>query len=229
MTYSEPMEAYVSARGRSIALTVLVILQLVVLALATVAWGAGVSMLDGDLAAAAGVFGTAAGLEILDLLLFIAATVVFLTWVHRSIANLPALGSMNCTFTPSGAVWSYFIPFVNLVRGHQVMATIWTESQPPAVNENGFYLPRKATIVHAWWALYLFSGIAGYIFGNSKPFGVEELRSLGSAQVVLHFIRITTALLFLIMVRGAQSRQDEQWQDLERRRNVPKPSADALR
>ena len=152
MTYSEPMEAYVSARGRSIALTVLVILQVVVLGLATVAWG-GVSMLDGDVVSAAGAFGTAGALEVLDFLLFIAATVVFLTWVHRSIANLPALGSMNCTFTPSGAVWSYFIPFVNLVRGHQVMATIWTESQPPAVNENGFYLPRKATIGHAWWAL----------------------------------------------------------------------------
>jgi hypothetical protein len=222
------MESYESARGRSIAITVLVILQLAVLGLATVAWGMGVSMLDGDLVAAAGVFGTAAGLEVLDLLLFLAATVVFCTWVYRSIANLPALGSMSCRFTPSGAVWSYFIPFVNLVRGHQVMATIWTESQPPAVNENGFYLPRKATIVHAWWALYLFSGVAGWIFSNSHP-NVDSLRSLGSAQVVLHFVRMTTALLFLIMIRGAQARQDEQWQDLERRRSVPQPTADALR
>lgn len=228
MTYSGSMEAYVSARGRSIAITVLVILQLVVLALATVAWGVGVSMLDGNLTAAAGVFGSAAALEVLDLLLFIAATVVFLTWVYRSIANLPGLGSMSCRFTPSGAVWSYFIPFVNLVRGHQVMATIWTESQPPAVNENGFYLPRKATIVHAWWALYLFSGLFGWISSNSHPH-LDELRALGSSQVFLHVIRMTTALLFLLMIRGAQARQDEQWQDLERRRNVPQPTADALR
>jgi Domain of unknown function (DUF4328) len=229
MTYSEPMESYVSARGRSIAITVLVILQLVVLALATVAWGAGVSMLDGDLASAAGVFGTAAGLEVLDLLIFIAATVVFLTWVHRSIANLPALGSMSCRFTPSGAVWSYFIPFVNLVRGHQVMATIWTESQPPAVNENGFYLPRKATLVHWWWGLYIFSGIAGMAAGKVKPLGIEELRSTAHSQLILHAIRIATALMFLFLVRGAQKRQDEQWQDLERRRNVPQPTAEALR
>jgi len=38
-----------------------------------------------------------------------------------------------------------------------------------------------------------------------------------------------TALLFILMIRGAQKRQDEQWQDLERRRNVPKPTAEALR
>ena len=169
-------------------------------------------------------------LETLDGLLFIAATVVFLTWVYRSIANLPALGSMSCRFSPSGAVWSYFIPFVNLVRGHQVMATIWQESQPPAVNENGFYLPRSATLVHWWWGLYLFTGVAGH-----RRDGPASVRRRGAAlarrrrRCGCTLLRMATALLFLLMVRGAQARQDEQWHDLERRRNVPQPSADALR
>ena len=189
----------------------------------------GVSALEGDLTRAAASFGVAAGLEIFDFLVFIAATIVFLTWVYQSIANLPALGSMSCRFTPGGAVWSWFIPFVNLVRGHQVMATIWQESQPPAVNENGFYLPRSATIVHWWWGLYLFTGVAGIVTNNSHPYGIEQLHSVASTQVALHLLRIATALLFLLMVRGAQQRQDEQWQDLERRRSVPKPSAEALR
>lgn len=229
MTYSEPMQAYVSARGRAIALTILTIVQLVLLVLATGAWAVGASALGGDLTSAAASFGLAAGLEVFDLLVFIAATVVFLTWVYRAIANLSPLGSMSCRFTPAGAVWSWFIPFVNLVRGHQVMATIWQESQPPAVNENGFYLPRKATIVHWWWGLYLFTGVVGIATQNSHPFGIEELRSLASSQIGLHFLRIATALLFLFMVRGAQKRQEEQWQDLERRRDVPQPSAEALR
>ncbi len=229
MTYTQPMEAYVSARGRSIAITVLVILQLVVMALATVAWGAGISQLADDLTGAAAAFGVAAGLETLDSLLFLAASIVFLTWVYRSIANLPALGSMSCRFTPSGAVWSFFIPFVNLVRGHQVMATIWTESQPPAVNENGFYLPRKTTLVNWWWGLYLFAGVVGVVLSASRPFGVDELRSFSSTQVVLHLLRMAVAAMFLLMVRAAQSRQDEMWQDLERQRNVPRPTADALR
>lgn len=229
MTYPQTMESYVSARGRAVAITVLTIAQLVVLTLATVAWAVGVSNLSGDLTGAAAAFSAAGGLEIFDSLLFLAATIVFLTWVYRSIANLPGLGSMSCIFSPAGAVWGFFIPFVNLVRGHQVMATIWRESQPPAVNEHGFYLPRKTTIVSWWWGLYLFAGVAGLATQNSRPFGVEELRSLATSQVVLHLIRMATALLFLLMVRGAQKRQDEQWQDLERRRNVPQPSAEALR
>lgn len=229
MTYAEPMESFASARGRSIALTVLVILQLVMLALATAAWGAGIGELGGDLTGAAAAFGTAAVFEMLHSLLFVASTVVFMTWVYRAIANLPALGSMSCRFTPSGAVWSFFIPFVNLVRGHQVMATIWQESQPPAFNEHGFYLPRKTTIVNWWWGLYLFAGVVGIVTSSSHPFGVEELRTLGSTQTVLNVVRIVDGLLFLFMIRGAQARQDEQWQDLERRRNVPQPKADALR
>jgi hypothetical protein len=223
------MESYVSARGRAIALNVLVIVQLVLLALATGAWALGSSALDGDLTSAAASFGVAAGIEIFDFLVFFAATVVFLTWVHRSIANLPALGSMSCIFTPAAAVWGWFIPFVNLVRGHQVMTTIWIESQPAPLDADGVMLQRNATIVHWWWGLYLFTGVAGIIAGKSHPFGIDELRSVASSQIWLHALRMTTAALFLFMVRGAQQRQDEQWQDLERRRNVPQPTADALR
>jgi hypothetical protein len=231
MTYAQnmPTESYQSARGRATAIKVLVILQIVMLACATFAWWSGASSLEGSMTGAAAAFTTAGVLESINGLLFLAATVVFLTWVYRSIANLQALGSMSCTFTPSGAVWSWFIPFVNLVRGHQVMATIWTESQPPVVNENGFYLPRKATVVHWWWGLYLFTAVAGVFGTNARPFGVEELRSLAETQVFLHLLRVAVAILFLLMISGAQQRQDEQWNDLERQRSVPKPSADFLR
>lgn len=229
MTYTEPMEKYVSARGQATALTVLVLLQLVMLALSAMWWAIGISHLGDDLTGAAAVFGTAMAIQSFDTLLFIAATVVFLTWVHRSIANLPALGSMSCRFTPSGAVWSYFIPIVNLVRGYQVMATIWQESQPPVVSENGFYLPRKATLVNWWWGLNLFTGFVGMVASAGRPHGVAELRSTATTLIVMLVLRIAVGVMFLLMIRGAQSRQDEMWQDLERRRNVPKPTAEALR
>ena len=97
------------------------------------------------------------------------------------------------------------------------------------MNGNGFYLPRSAALVNWWWGLYLVSCVVGVVASNTQPFGVEALRSMGSTQVVLHLVKLVTAVLFLLMIRGAQARQDEQWQDLERRRNVPQPSAEALR
>jgi len=223
------MGSYVSARGRSIAITVLVIVQLALLGLATIAWAIGAGMVERDSLGAVAAFGTAGALNGIDALVFTAATVVFLTWVYRAVANLPALGSMTCAFTPGGAVWAFFIPIVNLVWGHQVMATVWRESQPPAVNENGFYLPRKATLVHAWWTFYLVSIVVSIWLMFSQPSSVSGLSSFAASEVFLHLVRMTTALLFLIMIRAAQARQDEMWQDLERRRNVPQPTADALR
>jgi hypothetical protein len=229
MTYTEPMDAYRSARGRAIALGVLVVAQLGVHTLATCEWAAAAGALDDNLVAASASFRSAGLLDGVNLLLFFGASIVFMTWVYRSIANLPALGSMSCRFSPASAVWSYFIPLVNFVRGHQVMATIWKESQPPAVNESGFYLPRKTTLVNWWWGAYLFSAVAGMATTRAHPVGVESLHELATGQIVFHVMRMVGALLFLLMIQGAQKRQDEQCQDLERRRNVPQPTADALR
>ena len=226
MTYSQPVENYVSARGRAIAINVLMIVQLVTLSLAILLSFAGLSHLgegDGTMLTAAG------GLEGLGALLFLATLIVYMTWVYRSIANLPALGSMSCRFTPGGAVWSFFIPFVNLVRGHQVMSTIWQESQPPAVNENGFYLPRSTAIVGWWWGLVLLMRIAGSVIDRWTPVGIEDARSLIQWDIFVNLVKLAAGVLFLIMVRGAQKRQDAQWQDLQLRRQVPQPTADALR
>jgi hypothetical protein len=226
MTYSQPVDNYISARGRALAINILMILQLVLLGLTILLSVAGMEQLgsgEATLLTAAG------GLETLQGLLFLATLIVYMTWVYRSIANLPALGSMSCRFTPGGAVWSFFIPFVNLVRGHQVMATIWQESQPPAVNENGFYLPRSTAIVGWWWGMLLVMRIGGGFIDKWTPTGLDDARSLLQWDISINLVRMAAGVLFLIMVRRAQQRQDAQWQDLELRRSVPQPTADVLR
>jgi hypothetical protein len=232
MTYAQNMQpSFIAARGRTTAMTVLVIVQVVLLAIAAVAWLVGAASLDSDLTSAQTSFTAAAGLAGLDQLVFWSTAVVFLTWTYRATANLPALGSMSAKFTPGSAVWWYFIPFANLVQGHAVMANIWTESQPPAVNENGFYLPRKAMLVHWWWGLYLLTTFGAFFVGVSalgRP-SIDALRTVAHGQSIWLIVRAATALMFLFMIRGAQKRQEDQWQDLERRRTVPQPTAEALR
>jgi hypothetical protein len=154
-----------------------------------------------------------------------AADVVFLIWVYRAVANLPALGSPTCRFTPGSAVGSFFIPFVNLVVPYQVLATIWTESQPGLVSDEGYLLRRPTTLVNFWWALY----IVGCLIGGVMIALQDDLHSLLAAYVALYSVRITCGVLFVIMVRRADQRQHAQWEDLQRRAAVPQPTADALR
>ena len=171
MTYAQNMQGqgYISARGRATAIVVLVSIQLAVLVAVLGFSAASLSGSGVDLP----MLTIAGGLETFEMLLFLATFIVYMTWVYRSIANLPALGSMSCRFTPGGAVWSFFIPFVNLVRGHQVMATIWQESQPPAVGEKGFYLPRSTAIVGWWWGLLLAMRILGTVVERWNPSGIR--------------------------------------------------------
>lgn len=229
MTYSSSMSSYVSARGRATAIVVLVIVQLVLVALAMLGWGwAAATLSGGDRIGALSAIGLATVFLVLDVMVWIAATVVFLTWVYRAIANLPALESLSCRFAPSWAVWGFFIPFYNLVHIYQVMATIWTDSQPAVINENGYALPRRATLVGWWWGLQIGAGVLSWLM-PSHPHGLAEMREMAVWSVVQLALVLASGTLFLFMIRGAQRRQDEQALDLERRRNVPKPSADFLR
>jgi len=233
MTYAQNMNGYISARGRALALTILVSIQIVTLLAAAAAWASYASTLGHDLSGRMAAAAMATAIGSFDTLLFYAATVVFFTWVYRAMANLAPLGSMSTRFSPAIAVWAYIIPFVNFVWGHTVMATIWQESQPPAVTEDGVYTRRSTALVNWWWGLYL-GGIVLVLWTTvsalfTSPRSVDELHSFANNQILFMIIRAVTALLFILMIRGAQKRQDEQWQDLERRRNVPKPTAEALR
>src|SRR5438132_6114509 len=108
MTYAASMDKYVSARPRAIAIQVLVIIQLVMLALTALGWTMGLLAAGSDVGA--GIMGIALLTGQVEQLLWWAAFIVFMTWVHHAISNLSALGSLSCRFTPSDAVWSFFIP-----------------------------------------------------------------------------------------------------------------------
>jgi hypothetical protein len=162
--------------------------------------------------------------------LYLAAFVAFLCWVHRSISNLASLGS-PIAVSPSAAVWSFIIPFLNLVRPHQVMARIWTESQPTVANEDGYSLKQPTTIVTSWWTLVIITAVfTGFIEPRcSHPRSYADLQAMLVVAIVEFLLWLATGSVFIKMVRRCQQRQDEQWKDLELRRAAPQPDPNALR
>jgi Domain of unknown function (DUF4328) len=222
------MDQYRSGRGLALAAVILVGIQLFLDAASVVGWG----LLLGSTDAGSNVLTLfATGIAaVISVLLYIAALVVFMCWVYRATANLAALGSLNLRFKPSTAVWGFFIPILNIVRPHQVMSTIWIESQPAVVNEHGFALPRKATPVSVWWAAVIVGTvITRVIQATPDPTTFDAIHSLATLGIVEGTAWSIAGGLFIYMVWRAQQRQDAQWQDLELRRAVPQPKADALR
>jgi hypothetical protein len=156
----------------------------------------------------------------------ILAMILFLVWVHRATRNLIALGAKGRRlYTPEEAVWGFLVPIANLVRGRRVMVMLWTESQPRALDENGIPMRVKTTLVNWWWGLYLVWAI---VLGRLE-FGHGPLAEQLMRWALPFVVELTAALLFVRMLRATQARQDEQWDDLQRRAAPPQPTADALR
>ena len=55
--------------------------------------------------------------------------IVWLAWLRGAYRNLALVGSKRSRFTPRRAVGYWFMPFVNLVRGYQVMKDLWLRSE----------------------------------------------------------------------------------------------------
>lgn len=152
---------------------------------------------------------------------YIVAIVVFLVWVHRMYRNLPALGSTSTRFSPGGAVGSFFIPFVNLVRGYQVMAHLWLESQPePATLPDGQVLRRSAALVGWWWGFHLGGNLTARLATGTATTVEAWVQESWMASLWLLVLGVG-GVLFLRVVRGVARRQRDQWDDIVRRQPQP--------
>ena len=211
-----PPRAYRPLGGLTTALIVLAALQIADAAVHVVAFlgkrGVFAEQLSSQLLVETVIMGLA------EAMFYLASLVVFCIWVHQAYANLIPLGSRRVRFTPGWAVGYFFIPFVNLVRGVQVMRDVWIESQPlPAERAEDATLVRRAPLVNGWWAMWL---VMTFSFrSNNYSFPDPMMKAA---------IEIVAGLLFIAVVRGIARRQREQWEDLVRRQPAPAP-ADLLR
>ncbi len=59
--------------------------------------------------------------DALGFLMYFAIAVFFMIWSYKAQANLNVIGRENVKNTPGSAVWSWFVPFVNLVLPFKIM------------------------------------------------------------------------------------------------------------
>jgi hypothetical protein len=154
---------------------------------------------------------TFAWLDVAPAFAFIACAALFVAWLRRAERNLPALGAAQRAFTPQRAVRMFFMPIDNFYMPLFVMSALWWESQPTADGRaaRGGMVP----LVTAWWVAFWLARYAAWRAGDGDALACDALASG----------------LFAAVVWKTQRRQEAQWEDLERRRNVPRPSGAGLR
>jgi len=142
---------------------------------------------------------------------FASAVVFFSMWLHRVVRNMPALGSSDPRWSPTGAVVRCFIPIFNWF--HPLLGTLdaWRASDPTRRFLD--FGARKAIhtplVFAAWWVLWLigaFLSNVGSRLTNSDDLGTfttGEWMSLAG-----DVLSIGAAGLLILVVHQVTDRQD---------------------
>jgi hypothetical protein len=155
--------------------------------------------------------------QIVVLVNFVAAAVVFLVWLYGAYKNLRPLGA-NPDTTPGWVVGYFFIPILNLFRPFQVFQEIWRESDPETVTAAGVRPMHafvagssKSLLVVVWWGLWLLSNIVAWIAYNwdSKAQILNDYIIASWISMANDLLTILAAIACIIIVKKITDRQDE--------------------
>jgi hypothetical protein len=136
----------------------------------------------------------------------LALIVVFIIWQWRSAKNAVALGTIRMRYSPGWSIGGWFIPFANLVIPVRVVQDLWQSGDPDAHDGTDWQQLPRSRLVGWWWAAFL----AGYVLdiGTGGSLTASQLRGLAAVHVVGHLLRLSTAVLALLLVQRITDRQD---------------------
>ncbi len=138
----------------------------------------------------------------LEIAALVACAVFFMTWLHRTVANLPELGARNLRFTPGWAVGWWFVPIANLVKPFQAMGEAWTASSPEHDAPLGVLLP-------LWWGLLVLGEVVSrLVVIRSGGDDITGLRNSAVVDIVASVVLMLAALLCVVVVRRLTERQE---------------------
>ncbi len=100
------------------------------------------------------------GIGVVQIIIVITIMVFFLRWMHLAYSNLHKLQIPGLRTSPTIAMWSWFIPVLNLFRPYQVMKEIWQASDPASTADNWKTI-KPPGVMGLWWGLWLLQGILG--------------------------------------------------------------------
>lgn len=95
--------------------------------------------------------------------------VIFLLWFFRAYHNLPGLGARGRRFGAIWAIFSWFVPILNLVLPKKIANDLWRAGDPDLPPEGGHRWHGRpvAARLHWWWALLLLVTPLNRIAGSS--------------------------------------------------------------
>jgi hypothetical protein len=136
---------------------------------------------------------------IVYLVSFIVTGVVFLILFRRFYKNVQIITKETVMFSENSAIWSWFVPFLNLVRPYKIMKEIWVNYSKQSGRDDR---EDSGGIITVWWGVSLFSGAVSRI---SLKFSrdivtVEDAVFAGYFSIADCAISIVAVLIFAYLI-----------------------------
>lgn len=135
--------------------------------------------------------------------LYIASIITFLNWFRRAYGNLHRI-NVVLDNEESMAVWSFFIPIINLYRPYQIAKEIAHETRKKVSEfDSKIASSRSFPILGIWWTLFIITNWIGQFAFKSifKDDTIEQMITSTQAYMVSDFIDIPAAIVTLIMIK----------------------------
>lgn len=139
-----------------------------------------------------------------------ALAIAFVRWFSRAYHNLKRAG-INLAYIPNMAAWSFFIPFINLIRPYSVAKEIVEKTTEELQERRPIYRTEaKKGLVLLWWCIYLLSGAIWRIGSKleSDAGSAEALIAATWTNIVAAATTLVAVALGMIMV--SRMSRDEQ-------------------
>ncbi|HWN11217.1 MAG TPA: DUF4328 domain-containing protein [Pyrinomonadaceae bacterium] len=149
------------------------------------------------------------GVGLIQLAVYLATIVAFLMWLYRSYENLPSfeVRTSNIQYSSGWAVGSFFVPFVNLVVPYRAVKELWSKSVPKAAEM--FSEPGPPVFFPLWWATWLISNFADYIYFRLSWRGELDPDLDATLGVLTGMLEIVAAILAIMVIREIASQQEK--------------------
>jgi hypothetical protein len=144
---------------------------------------------------------------------FVLTVVMFIRWFKRAYENLVPLGVEYLRFGPRWAIWSWFVPFLNLWRPKQIANDIWRGSDPDAPRDQGTSWQSGSVpgLVQWWWGVFIVSNFVDNFalraYWNADDPATQH--TAAGASMFADGLDLIGAVLALLVVRRATARQEE--------------------
>jgi uncharacterized protein DUF4328 len=134
------------------------------------------------------------------------AAITFLRWLHLLYQNLSASRIVGLDYGASAAVWSFFIPFVNLVRPYRVMREAWRASAAIAHGEpipSDWDTADAHWMIGLWWTSLLlgngFARAASRVLGETPS--IRDVHTYVGLSISGDFVTLVAAACIIAIIR----------------------------